>query len=205
MNKLFKLKSKKINLDEFLTKNMHQSSRQLLKFTQRQKNYYTCSIASLIPIINFVYSKKLTSEKELLKSKALRPFLKRFSEAGDNRIWGVSLREFSLITKTVLEEYGIDADLTPIFFKNPKESEVTKYLKGLDHQTFIVANFTSNFGIGHFSPVGGFDKKLGLVLIADTFHPEPYFVSVSSFIKGCSTKDGNSYRGILRIRINNHD
>lgn len=183
-----------------------------------QRDEKSCSLASVTMIVNAArVQKNLTAEDEL----ATQPQV--LKKTGDAR-WehdlgtlgrGVTLDELGKFTEEALKAYGVapkkvevlHASTTPEFRQALLEilTENEKSSRDFVIANFIQGAYTGDADVGHISPIGAFDAKNERVLVLDPDRQwyEPYWVSLTTFIRGMSTQDSVSgkTRGLVWIQL----
>ena len=117
---------------------------------------------------------------------------------------GLSLGDFA----KMLGVHGLEA--WPVFAKKNDVKfgqEFREVLKRSlsEQEEFVVVNFDGKVlgkeTRGHISPLAAYDEETDSVLVLDVaLHKNPwYWIEVSQLLKSMNTKDGNTYRGYLRV------
>jgi len=179
----------------------------------------SCSLASATMIVNAARShqhlmahQSLASQDELLN----RVNEKQWSEAVKQGGNGVSLNELKIFLEKALNVYGVKNFTVAVrqMNNNAKENELlfrqTLMESESTGKTFIIANFNQKIftdfeSVGHFSPIGAYDRATQRVLIMDPDRKlyEPYWVPVKLLLKSMSIPDvkGGYYRGYITVNI----
>lgn len=178
----------------------------------------SCSLASATIIINALRSPQLlkgnqapVSQHELLTRVNDSQWCDAVKQGGN----GVTLDQFKLYLEKALQVSGIEHYTIEIkrMDKSELENRLSLHQSLIESETtgktFIIANFNQKFftgtlSVGHFSPVGAYDKITKRVLILDTdseLH-EPYWVPEKLLLDSMSTPDTDSghYRGYIVIK-----
>jgi len=200
----FDLENKPFDIEKFASAIPTDYVKTLLCNYSRQSNYFSCATASLAIVLNTIkFDKKFKiTDKELISSAPVKKWSTRFTEKGDNGVWGITLDELAEMTKSIFKYFNFEnliISTCKIKNDNKSKNKIITTLNTLNDEFFLIANFISNFGIGHFSPIAGYNKEHDSILVLDTFHSEPYWVTMNAFMQGLASKDGNSYRGFLTI------
>jgi len=187
----------------------------LLKHHVKQYNEASCSVATVVSIVNAIreiQSNKPTpiSQMDILERVRTGNWKERMSEKGDNGKRGLPLPLLGDIVKSSLDAYGIRYERTEITSSPDNKLQEEKILKELksrlsDFETkgdcLIIAHFDQGaflrtLNIPHISPVGGFDITNGDVTILDVDpdQKKPYKIIFDTFCNGIFS----NYHNLLR-------
>jgi hypothetical protein len=185
-----------------------------------QQDPGACILASFTMTLNaFRANDKLTAsdalitQSTLLKTLVKEPAAKRFYVDHGKT---VILREMvELFQKAASELIHKDLKVEGIVVEKDDQATRDRIEKILienekSAHNFVIANFLQSEytgdpegKVGHAAPVAGYDvaHKRVLILDPDREYYEPYWVSLSTFVKGLATldKDAGKNRGILWI------
>ncbi|MFH0728856.1 MAG: phytochelatin synthase family protein [Pseudomonadota bacterium] len=188
----------------------------LLRHYVRQYHESSCSVASVVAVVNALRSRGAEqlppiTQMDILDRVKTGNWKERMGEKGVNGRRGVPLALLGEIVKGSLLAYGIEHESveTVQAFRNPGKAEKIKRTL-LQHLTdfdtkgncLIIAHFNQGvyiptLGIPHISPVGGFDPRTGKVTLLDVDASElggPYEISLGAFYRGMAS----AYNPILR-------
>lgn len=178
----------------------------------------SCSLASTTMIVNAARShhlpahQPLASQDELLKRVNDNQWREAIKQGGD----GVGLRQLKIYLEKALKVYGVKNFSVTVKQMNnhTKENALLLHQALLESEntgkTFIIANFNQKFftgfeSVGHFSPIGAYDRARQRVLIMDTDRKlyEPYWVPEKLLLKSMSTfdKEEGYYRGYIIVKV----
>ena len=189
----------------------------LMSHYSAQRSGNTCSVASLVMLINagrahlpLTRSDRLATEPGFFKKISSFEFKIRLNVLH----LGISLDPLGALTQDAFSAYDIPPEkMEVIHTENLSASTRQRLHEHLmafekDSREFILANFlqstyTGDADIGHIAPVGAYDAQNKKVLILDPDRDwyEPYWVSEETFLKGMATRDGDAFRGYIRIKM----
>ena len=177
----------------------------LLKHHVKQYHEASCSVATVVSVVNALREKQESSfipasQMDILEKVRTGNWKKRMSEKGDNGKRGLPLPLLGEIVKSSLDDYGIEYKEIEII-EAPENSGQSEKIRAVlcnrlsDFETkgncLIIAHFDQGaflrtLNIPHISPVGGFDTKTGDVIILDVDPQQerPYKISFDTFCKG---------------------
>ena len=177
----------------------------LLKHHVKQYHEASCSVATLVSVVNALREKQggnfiPVTQMDILEKVRTAKWKERMSEKGDNGRRGLPLPLLGEIVKSSLDVYGIayEAVETVEAPKNSSQSEkvikeLKKRLSGFETKgnCLLIAHFDQGaflrtLNIPHISPVGGFDTTNGDVTILDVDpqQEKPYKISYNTFCEG---------------------
>jgi len=188
----------------------------LLKHHVKQYHEASCSVATLVSVVNALREKQggnlvPISQRDILEKVRTAKWKERMSEKGDNGKRGLPLPLLGEIVKSSLDAYGIEyKEIETI--EAQKKSSLSEKIKEdlrnrlLDFETkgscLIIAHFDQGaflrtLNIPHISPVGGFDTTNGDVTILDVDpqQEKPYKISFDTFCKGIFS----NYHHVLKL------
>lgn len=191
----------------------------LIPYYAAQANEASCSVASVVMVLNASRrSKELGSEEKLISQKELLkrvndPMWKRNAEGMLAR--GVTLDQLGKLIEKSFTSYGLKGVRAEVFHADASPELAAKLHAMLvtnekSAKDFIIANFdqevfTGDTHVGHIAPVAAYDevKKRVLVLDPDREWYEPYWVSEETFLKGMMTQDrqAGKNRGWVWVRV----
>jgi len=182
----------------------------------RQYHEASCSVASLVTVVNALRSGeksrlKPITQMDILERVKVGHWKERMSEKGHNGRRGVPLALLGQIVKESLEIYElpylrvetVGASLSP---GEAQEIRATLLRRLTDFETkgngILIAHFNQGvylptLGIPHISPVGGFDARTGQVTLLDVDASRiggPYRIGFDTFYKGLAC----SYNPVFR-------
>lgn len=177
----------------------------LLKHHVKQYHEASCSVATVVSVVNALREKKggnviPVDQLDILEKVKTGNWKERMSEKGDNGKRGLPLPLLGKIVKSSLDAYGIKYKTVETVEAPKKSGQPEKVLNELrkrlnDFETkgdcLIIAHFDQGaflrtLNIPHISPVGGFDTKNGDVTIfdVDPQQEKPYKITFDTFCKG---------------------
>jgi hypothetical protein len=181
----------------------------LFRYYIRQYHEASCSVASVVTVVNTLRSRKEKrpppiSQMDILDRVRVGKWKERMGKKGVNGRRGVPLALLGEIVKGSLLAYGLEHESveTVQACPNPGKTEKIKS-RLLQHLTdfdtkgncLIVAHFNQGvyiptLGIPHISPVGNFDPRTGKVTILDVDASGlggPYEIAFGTFYKGMAS------------------
>ena len=187
----------------------------LLKHHVKQYHEASCSVATVVSVINAIREKQTgkhvpMSQMDILEKVRTAKWKERMSEKGDNGKRGLPLPLLGEIVKSSLDAYGIEYTTVETVEAPRNSGQSEKVIKELkkrlsDFETkgdcLLIAHFDQGafirtLNIPHISPVGGFDTKNGDVTILDVDpqQEKPYKITFDTFCKGLFS----NYHNLLR-------
>jgi hypothetical protein len=202
-------------IDNFDTINGHALKKALFKYYIKQFHESSCSVASVVTVINAIRSTQKRAfipitQMEILEKVRTAHWKERMGPNGYHGRRGLPL---SLLEKVMADSFAVYQvnyrKLMAVQMK--KNSRRTSYLKKelLDRlitfekqgRSVIVAHFDQGVylkseNIPHISPIGGFDQSSGLVTILDVdhFQPNPYQIDFDTFYSGLASDYHHVFR-----------
>jgi len=202
----------------------------LLKHHVKQFHEASCSVASVVTVINAireVYEGASTpiTQMEILETVRAAHWKERMTDRGYKGRRGLPLITFGEVVISSLNAYNISHKFVEIV-QAPKNSDSSKEVKknlkgrlenfekmgdGLVIAHFDQGAFVPELNIPHISPVGGFDKKSEKVTVldVDTTQEKPYSVDFNAFYMGLSSNYNPLFRrfgfdngGYVYIKLN---
>ncbi len=177
----------------------------LFKFHVKQFHESSCSVASLVCVVNTLLEKNhmLTSpavtQEEILEKVRCAHWKERMGPGGYKGRKGLPLDVLGQVTQAALRAYGIPFASVETVRAAPDKG-VQKELKAqltrfeTSGSCILIAHFDQGafvreLNIPHISPVGGFDPATLKVTILDVdpSQPSPYEISFDRFFSGIST------------------
>lgn len=193
----------------------------LIPYYTPQQDSRSCSIASFSMMLNAfdVLKGERKSEDRLIDQKAfvklmldMRPIERFFGRLIPGKT--LSLEEFGTVAAEALKRRGHRGLKVEVIHAEGKawKERVESALKANENSSkdLILANFLQSELTGdpegkvwHVAPVAAYDARSGSVLILDPDREyyEPYWVPMTTFLKGLETRDSDAgrNRGILWI------
>jgi hypothetical protein len=187
----------------------------LLKHHVKQFHESSCSVASVVSVVNAIRSVQVDrpvpiSQLDILEKVRTTNWKERMTANGYKGRRGIPLPLLGEIVKSSLDAYEIQykAVATVPAPKNTDQSEkIRKILWQRLHDfekrgdCLIIAHFDQGvyvptLNIPHISPVGGFDTTNGdvIVLDVDPQQGKPYKISFDRFYKGLSSNYHHVFR-----------
>ncbi len=188
----------------------------LFKYHVKQFNDASCSVASIVSVLNSVMDDqeilpdKVLTQHDILEKIKKHKWKKRMSPEEDNGKRGLPLYMLGDIVRSCFDtckiEYKsiktVQADRNPENQKKIKNLLLER-LKNFEKNgsCLIIAHFNQGkyvetIQLPHISPVGGYNEKSGKVTILDV-DPEqvlPYEVSFDRFYEGISSNYNNFFK-----------
>lgn len=181
----------------------------LFKHHIRQYHESSCSVASVAVVLNALRdiqgrsAEPPLTQQEILETVTAHNWKKRMSPEGDDGKRGLPLLMLGQVVEAGLNAYkiayrSVETIQTP---KDPRKAAVAR--KTLQSRlcdfdplgnAVIIAHFNQGvfvkaLQIPHISPVGGFDRRTGLVTMLDVdyLQERPYRLSFDRFYRGLSS------------------
>ncbi|MDP2643860.1 MAG: phytochelatin synthase family protein [Desulfobacterales bacterium] len=188
----------------------------LLKHHVKQFHESSCSVASVVSVINAIQTLRADdhvpiSQMDILEKVRTANWKERMSEQGDNGKRGLPLALLGEIVRDSLEAYGIAYQFIETVHapKKPAAADKVKKILWQRLEAFekkadglVIAHFNQGiyvptWNVPHISPVGGFDAATGQVTILDVDPQQNlhYKVSFDLFYQGLC----NNYHHVLRL------
>jgi len=180
----------------------------LIKHHVKQFNEASCSVASVVSVINAIRdvykgAPPPISQMDILEAVRTIHWKERMSDKGYKGRRGLPLITFGEVVISSLNTYKISHKYVEIVQaqKNTDQSEKIKRIlwdrlnnyekkgEGLIIAHFDQGAYVPGLNIPHISPVGGFDDKTGKVTILDVdiTQERPYMIDFDTFYKGLSS------------------
>ena len=179
----------------------------MLAFYTRQFNPYSCSVASVLIVLNCIRARRApggntvpVTKDELLSKVRVANWREKVGTKGFNGRHGLSVNELGMAMETALKTYAIPYSEFVVVrihpeMENPME-EKERLLALLSKMPeneglYLLAHFTQGMYVGdwfggHISPVGAFDpaRREVFVLDVDQEIEGPYWVPFELFFEG---------------------
>ena len=202
----------------------------MFKHHVKQFNGYSCSVASIVSVVNTLMDSAGTlnghpiTQKGILEKVKTAHWKERMGNNGYKGRRGITLNTLGQLVKTSLDAYEIvyKSVETVQALRDPKQSRKIKQtlrsrLGQFEYRgnCLIISHFdqgcyVQDLHIPHISPVGEFDPATGKVTLLDVdpSQPHPYQISFDTFYKGLSSNYNIAFRmfgygegGYIYIRI----
>ncbi len=187
----------------------------ILKHHVKQFNDASCSVASVVSVVNAVRdmqqnksSEKPLTQHDILDDVKAHKWKQRMSPKGDNGKRGLPLYMLGDVVKDSFDTYKIKyKSIETVQADNKTANSVKeillKRLKSFEEKgnCIILAHFNQGIYVKtiqlpHISPVGGYNESTGKVTMLDV-DPEqtlPYEISFDRFYEGLSNNYNNVFR-----------
>jgi hypothetical protein len=181
----------------------------------KQYHESSCSVASVVSVVNAIQSEKNKgheplSQMDILEKVRTGNWKERMSAKGHNGRRGLPLFLLGKVVESSLKAFAIDYKNieTVQARKNVAASKKIKEVlrdRLLDFEKqgncLIIAHFDQGayvqaLNIPHISPVGGFDSKKGRVTILDVdpLQEKPYKITFDTFYKGLASNYNHVFK-----------
>jgi hypothetical protein len=219
-----------IYLDSTRPVNGHALKRALSQHYVKQFHESSCSVASVVTVINALGSLQQrnfspVTQMDILEKVRTGHWKERMEPGGHNGRRGLPLQLLKEVTQASLEAYRIDYEEIAAIQAEKKASQAAGIKTTLRHRlkafekygrSVIIAHFDQGIyvrseNIPHISPVGGFDLKNGRVTILDVdrYQEHPYRIDFDTFYKGMASDYHHLFRpfgygsgGYIWIKLN---
>jgi len=188
----------------------------MFKHHVKQFNGYSCSVASVVTVVNTLMDSAGTlnghpvTQQAILEKVKTAHWKERMGNNGYKGRRGITLNTLGHVVKTSLDAYEIvyKSVETVQALKDPKQSRKIKQTLRSRLEQFeskdnclIISHFdqgcyVQDLHIPHISPVGEFDRTTGKVTLLDVdpSQPHPYQISFDTFYKGLSSNYNIAFR-----------
>jgi len=188
----------------------------MFKHHVKQFNGYSCSVASIVSVVNTLMDSAGTlnghpiTQKGILEKVKTAHWKERMGNNGYKGRRGITLDTLGRVVQTSLDAYEIvyKSVETVQALKNSKHSQKIKQTLRSRLEQFeskgnclIISHFdqgcyVQDLHIPHISPVGDFDPATGKVTLLDVdpSQPHPYQTSFDTFYQGLSSNYNIAFR-----------
>jgi len=188
----------------------------MFKHHVKQFNGYSCSVASIVSVVNTLMDSAGTlnghpiTQQAILEKVKTAHWKERMGNNGYKGRRGITLNTLGRVVQTSLDAYEIvyKSVETVQALKNSKHSQKIKQTLRSRLEQFeskgnclIISHFdqgcyVQDLHIPHISPVGDFDPATGKVTLLDVdpSQPHPYQISFDTFYQGLSSNYNIAFR-----------